>query len=209
LKKGFVMKERIFIKKAKEHVGLEEFIRKAVGSAKCGKIDIQYTPLGTRIIIHTTTPGLVIGADGEKIRGIVKQLAEMGIENPQIDTQRIEQPDLDPNIVAQTIASALERQVAAKKLGNMYTERIMAAGAVGCEIVIAGKLAGDRSRKLRFTAGYLKKCGKPAETDVVTGYAVAFTKAGNIGVTVNIMLKHTDKRIRIEKEDSHEEKNDA
>ena len=61
------MKERIFIQKAKEHVNLEEFIRKQFSQAKCGSIEVQHTPVVTRIIVHTITPGLVIGTGGEQM----------------------------------------------------------------------------------------------------------------------------------------------
>ena len=65
------MKERLFIQKSKEHVKLEEFVRKQFAQAKCGNIEVQYTPVVTRIIIYTTTPGLIIGSGGERIKEIV------------------------------------------------------------------------------------------------------------------------------------------
>ena len=91
------MKERIFVQKAKEQINLEEFIRKYFSSAKCGNIEVQHTPLVTRIIIYTATPGLVIGTGGEKIREITEKLkANFKLENPQIDVQKIDNPDMDP-----------------------------------------------------------------------------------------------------------------
>ncbi|MBI3190555.1 30S ribosomal protein S3 [archaeon] len=187
------MKEKIFIKKAKEHIKLEEFVRKQFADAKCGDIEVQNTPVVTRIIIHTTTSGLIIGSGGERIRETVDILKkDFGIENPQIDVQRIEIPELDSNIVAQAIASALEDGVNFRKLGNYYTQRIMEAGAVGCEIVMSGKISGQRGRTERFISGYLKKCGEPAERDVNKGVARALPKLGCIGVTVKIMLVHPE-----------------
>ena len=187
------MKERLFIQKAKEHVNLEEFIRKQFSNAKCGSIEIQHTPVVTRIIVHTTTPGLVIGAGGERIREATELLKEkFKIENPQIDVQKIDNPDMDPVIVAANIASAVETGVNYKRLGNFYAEKIMEAGAIGCEIVFSGKVSGQRSRKERFLKGYLKKCGNPAQKDVIKGFAVANPRLGNIGVTVKIMIRHSD-----------------
>jgi len=183
------MKERIFVQKAKEHVQLEEFIRRQFTQAKCGMIEVQYTPVATRIIIHTTTPGLIIGSGGERIKETAELLKEkFKIENPQIDIQKISDPDLDPVIVAQTIAAAIETGVNYKRLGNFYLQKIMDAGAIGCEMVFAGKLSGQRSRVERFTDGYIKKCGNPAEKDVAKGFALANPKLGNIGITVKIML---------------------
>ena len=195
------MKERIFIQKAKEHVQLEEFVRKQFWQAKCGLIEVQYTPVVTRIVIHTTTPGLVIGSGGERIKETMELLKEkFKLENPQIDVQKISDPDMDPYIISQTIAAAIETGVNYKRLGNYYVQKIMEAGAVGCELVFAGKLSGQRSRVERFAAGYIKKSGEPAEKDVIKAFALANPKLGNIGITVKIMTAHPeDVRVQVER----------
>ncbi len=192
------MKERLFIQKAKEHVKLQEFIRRQFAQAKCGSIEIQYTPVVTRIILYTTTPGLIIGSGGERIKETVEILKkEFSIENPQIDVQKIDNADLEPNIVAQNIASSLEGGVNFKKLGNYYLQRIMDAGAIGCEIVIAGKLSGQRGRRERFVDGHIKKCGEPSKRDVMKGFALANPRLGNIGVTVKIMLHKLEFELKL------------
>ncbi len=193
------MKERLFIQKAKEHVKLQEFIRKQFAQAKCGTIEVQYTPVVTRIVLYTTTPGLIIGSGGERIKETMEILhRDYGIENPQIDVQKIDDPDIDPNIVAQNIASSIESGVNFKKLGNYFLQRIMESGAIGCEIVITGKLSGQRGRRERFIAGYLKKCGEPSKRDVMKGFALANPKLGNIGVTVKIMMKRMELSLNLE-----------
>ena len=200
------MKERLFIKKSKEQVRLEEFVRKQFAQAKCGDIEVQHTPLVTRIVLHTTTQGLIIGSGGERIKETVEMLKkDFGIENPQIDVQRIDNPDIDSNIVAQTIAAAMESGVNFKKLGNYYMQRIMESGAIGCEIVLSGKISGQRGRRERFIAVYLKKCGEPAKRDVAVGFAVANPKLGNIGVTVKIMLRRSELSIKIPEHTAAEE----
>jgi len=187
------MKERIFVKKLKENVRLENVVRTEFKSAKCGEVEVQQTPIMTRIVIHTTTPGLVIGTGGENIKRVVEILkTKYNIENPQIDIKKIESPDLDPQIVAKSIATSIESGVNHKRLGNYYAQKIMDAGAIGCEIILSGKLSGERSRRVRFVEGYIKKCGEPSERDVLTGFSLANPKLGNIGVTVKIMLKYTD-----------------
>ena len=191
------MKERLFMDKAKQHVTLVEFLKKQFGQAKFGEIEVQQTPIVTRIIVYTTTPGLVIGSGGERVNEVSALLKKrFGIENPQIDVQKISNPDLNANIVAQSIASAIENGVNFKRLGNFYLQKVMNAGAVGCEIVFSGKLAGERARKERFSAGYLKKCGDTAERNVIKGFAVANPRLGNVGVTVKIMMKYS--RLKLE-----------
>ncbi len=201
------MKERIFIQKAKEQISLEHFIRSQFRQAKVGDIEIQHTPVVTRIILYTTTPGLIIGSGGERIKEIVEDIKRhYAIENPQIDVQKIDDSDLDPGIVAQSIASQLEGGVNYKRLGNYFLERIMQAGATGCEIVITGKLSGERSRRERFNAGYLKKCGDRALKEVMVGFALANPKLGNIGVTVKIMMTEPDKLLKIARTEKKGEK---
>ena len=190
------MKERIFIKRAKEQIKLEEFLRKEFADIKCGLMEIAYTPLGVRIIVHTTSPGLVIGHQGDKIREVADKLkTQFGLENPQIDVQKITNPDMEPRIVSQSIAAALDRGMNPKKIGHYYIDRVMRAGAIGCEIIIKGKLGGEKSRQERFIQGYIKSCGEPAQRDVIVGVATALPKLGCIGVTTRIMITHSDKKI--------------
>ncbi|MBI4895769.1 MAG: 30S ribosomal protein S3 [Candidatus Aenigmarchaeota archaeon] len=196
------MKERLFIKKMKEQVFMKEFIREYFADSRCGEIEIQYTPIGTRIIVFTTSPGLVIGAGGERIRELSEKLTkDYGIENPQIDVQKIQEPDLDPHIVANGIAGGLENRVNFKRLGKYYLERIMNAGAIGVEIIIKGKLGGEKARKERFVAGYIKKSGEPKEKDVVFGRSIARPALGAVAVNVSIMIRHSDKKIVIKREE--------
>jgi small subunit ribosomal protein S3 len=63
----------------------------------------------------------------------------------------------------------------------------MDSGALGCEVVIAGKLTGARARTQKFTEGYIKHCGEPSNTIVEKGYAIAIKKLGVIGVQVKIV----------------------
>eukprot|EP00825_Cyclidium_porcatum_P037606 TRINITY_DN4183_c0_g4_i2.p1 TRINITY_DN4183_c0_g4~~TRINITY_DN4183_c0_g4_i2.p1 ORF type:complete len:169 (+),score=3.32 TRINITY_DN4183_c0_g4_i2:216-722(+) len=63
----------------------------------------------------------------------------------------------------------------------------MDSGALGCEVVIAGKLTGARARTQKFTEGYIKHCGEPSNTIVEKGYAVAIKKLGVIGVQVKLV----------------------
>lgn len=182
------MKERLFIEDSKKYVRIEELLLREFANSLCGGIDIQETPLGTRIIIYTMAPGLVIGTGGEKIRAMTEKLrSEFGLKNPQIDVQKIRKPDLNPSIVAQNICAALEKGMNFKKIGNLYLARVMRAGARGCEIVIAGKLGGEKSRKERFFAGFVEKSG--TREAVLKGTWVATPKLGNIGIKVFIMLK--------------------
>ncbi len=192
------MKEKLFIEDAKKYVQIEEFLKKELSEAKPGSIDIQDTPLGTRITIYTLNPGLVIGVGGEKISSIVKKLEEMGISNPQIDVQKIKNPFLDPEIVAQYIAEAIEKGINYKKVANYYLDKVMKAGAKGCEIIISGKIAGEKASTQKFYAGFVEKSG--TRENVLKGFKTTTPKVGVIGIKVFISIdksshKKTDTEI--------------
>ena len=74
-----------------------------------------------------------------------------------------------------------------RKAGSSIMRRVMESGALGCEVIIAGKLTGARARTQKFTEGYIKHCGEPSNTIVEKGYAIAIKKLGVIGVQVKIV----------------------
>ncbi len=181
------MDERKFVKENLNRMLIKEFVMKEVRSAGFGGMEIQRTPLGTRIILEVERPGLVIGRKGSKIKELTDVLqSRFGVENPMIEVKESENPYLNAQIMAEKLASALERGWHFRRAGHSTLRRIMENGAKGAQIIISGKLTGDRSRTEKFTKGTVKYCGHTAEM-VRVGYATAKTKPGIIGVTVKIM----------------------
>jgi len=109
------------------------------------------------------------------------------MDDPQIDVQEVDEPDLNAQIVADRLANALERGWYFRKAGHTTIDRIMDAGALGAEIVLSGKVTGARSRVEKFNRGYIKHNGEPAEEVVDHGQGVAVMKLGTIGVNVKII----------------------
>ncbi len=181
------MDERKFVKENLNRMLIKEFVMQEVRSAGFGGMEIQRTPLGTRIILEVERPGLVIGRKGSKIKELTDVLqSKFGVENPMIEVKESENPYLNAQIMAEKLASALERGWHFRRAGHSTLRRIMENGAKGAQIIISGKLTGDRSRTEKFTKGTVKYCGHTAEM-VRVGYATAKTKPGIIGVTVKIM----------------------
>jgi len=179
--------ERRFIKEAIRNKDVEEFLSSEFDRAGYSHSEIQRTPLSIRITVFAHKPGLIIGKGGKNIDNISQILREkFGFENPQLDVQEIMNPDLDPFIISKWIASAIERGLNYKRVVNLAMERVMDSGAVGIAIRISGKVGGDMSRTEKFSAGYLKYSGEPAETDVKKAYAQANVKLGVIGIQIRI-----------------------
>jgi len=180
--------EHQFIENGLQRAQIDEFFGDELGRAGYGGMDIAKTPMGTQIVLKAEKPGMVIGKGGKNIRKITTELTErFGMDDPQIDVQEVDEPDLNARIVADRLANALERGWYFRKAGHTTIDRIMDAGALGAEIVLSGKVTGARSRVEKFNRGYIKHNGEPAQTVVDEGQGVAVMKLGTIGVTVKII----------------------
>lgn len=182
--------ERKFVAENVRRVLLKEYLMKEVSRAGFGGLDVQRTPLGTRIILATERPGLVIGRRGQTIKTLTTVIEErFGFENPQIEVNEVKDVSLNAQIMAEKLAFSLERGWHFRRAGHATLRRVMDAGARGCYIILAGKLSGQRHRTEKFKEGSIKYCGDPKIQFVQHGFAVATLKMGVIGVTVEIMDK--------------------
>jgi small subunit ribosomal protein S3 len=180
--------EHQFIENGLQRSQIDEFFADELGRAGYGGMDVAKTPMGTQIVLKAEKPGMVIGKGGKNIRKVTRELEErFDLDDPQIDVQEVDEPDLNARIVADRLANALERGWYFRKAGHTTIDRIMDAGALGAEIVLSGKVTGARSRVEKFNRGYIKHNGEPAEEIVDEGQGVAVMKLGTIGVTVKII----------------------
>ena len=180
--------ERKIVQENLRRVLLREYLMKETHRAGFGGLDIQRTPMGTRVTLIAERPGLVIGRKGGAIKSLTEAVArDFSFDNPQIEVQEETQPSLNAQIMAEKLANALERGWHFRRAGHSSLRRVMESGAKGCLIVIAGKLTGQRHRTVKFKAGHVKYCGEPRNQWMRKGFAVAKLKPGVIGVTLEIM----------------------
>jgi len=183
--------ERKFVKEAVNRLLVKDFVMKETMRAGFGGLEIQRTPLGTRVNIVAERPGMVIGRRGVTINQLTADLgAKFTLENPQISVEEpTENPALNAQIMAVKVAESLERGWHFRRVGHSTVQRIMGAGAQGVIVEIAGKLTGQRKRREKFIDGHVKYCGETAFELMESGYAVCKKKLGVIGCTVRIMKK--------------------
>jgi len=181
--------ERNFIRENTNRILIKEFLIKKIEGAGFGGMNIQRTPMGTRINILVERPGMVIGKGGSKIKELTEAIKDnFNVENPQIEIEEAGgKASLNAQIMAEKLAEALQRGWHFRRAGHSTIRRIMDAGAKGCQITIAGKLTGARHRTEKFTQGHVKYCGETAKQVMDIGYAVAKLKAGVLGVKIRIM----------------------
>lgn len=183
------MEEKSVVKFKKEEFAIREYVRDSLGKGKVSRVKIEYTPVGEKIIISTSRPGMVIGKGGEKIKELTRILkARFGLENPNIEIDEIRRPEFDAQFMADDIALSIERfgPLKFKVIAYRTLQKIIQAGALGAEIRLSGKLPGARAKTWRFAQGYLKKTGDSAKV-VDRAQAVAQTKPGTVGVKVSIL----------------------
>ena len=177
-----------FITESIKRNEIDEFLQKTLERAGYGGVNISKTPLGTHVVIYVMRPGLVIGRGGETIKELASSLEEkFKLSNPQISVSEIEIPEFNAIVVANRVASALQRGVHFRRAGFWALNQVMEAGALGCEIVISGKLRTERARFEKFRAGYFPRCGEPALCFTKKAEAHVQLKPGMLGVRVKIM----------------------
>ena len=184
------MIERKFVAQKIKEFQIQEYITQSLENVGHSHTKMVKTPLGEKIIIYASRPGLIVGRKGQNIKQLTKTLKKrFDLENPQIEISEVESPSLDAHIVVEKIVDALEKfgSEKFKAIGHKIMTEVMRAGALGIEIVISGKVPSARAKSWRFYSGYLKKCGDVAIMGVRKADAQAQLKTGIVGVKVKIM----------------------
>lgn len=180
--------EKKFVRNGLDKAQMAEYFSNQLERAGYGGMNINRTPMGTQITIFAEKPGMIIGKGGKTIHKLTHDLESIfRVDNPQIDVQEVKVPELNAQMMASRLAGAIERGLYFRKAGHNMLRRIMEAGALGCEIDIAGKLTGPRKRTEKFVAGNMLHAGNPAMELVDNGFAVAIKKLGVIGCRVRIV----------------------
>ncbi|MBI5051518.1 30S ribosomal protein S3 [Candidatus Micrarchaeota archaeon] len=192
--------EKKFIEEPFGKYQVMKFLEKELDRAWLAGVEIQRTPLVTRITLEVMNPGKVIGRKGRFINTLTETIKkEFGIENPQISVVEVQQPYLEPRIVAKKAARYIEMGKKVRAVLHFLLREIIRNGALGAEIIAAGKIGakGARAKTLRVGAGYIPKAGEPLYL-VREAHVNANTKSGVIGVFARIVPPGTifpDKKV--------------
>lgn len=169
---------------------LDEYLKKEIGEAGYGGAEILKTPVGTRITLFVTRPGIVIGRRGVGIRSLTENIGnKFDIPNPQISVLEIDEPDLYPQVMCNRIAHNVSRGTAFRRASLWALNAIMNAGALGAEICVSGKLRSERSHYEKHRAGIIPKSGETAKRIVREATQSIQLKMGIYGIKVKIAIK--------------------
>jgi small subunit ribosomal protein S3 len=168
-----------------EDIKIREHIIKKLGArAGISKVEIERDANLVTVIVHTSRPGVIIGRGGAgvaELKANLTKLVESKIKD--INIQEIRNPELDAQIMADSVAQQLERRIAFKRAAKQTVEKVMRAGAKGVKVNIGGRLNGaEISRSQFFTQGKIPLATLKADIDY--GTSRALTTYGVLGVKV-------------------------
>lgn len=184
---------RYFIKDVSRRLEIDELLQNDLKRAGYSHVELTKSPVGTRVVIYASKPGMVIGRRGQSIKDLTKLLeTKFNIENPQLSVAAIEIPEQDPKVVASQVAQALQRGVHFRRAAYWAIQRVMESQALGVEIIIRGKLTTERARYEKFRAGYLPRVGDPVLKSVKVSVTDVQLKQGLFGIKVRILPPTVD-----------------
>ena len=174
-----------------KNMELNKFLKEELKDAGYGSVDIQKSPLGTKLTLYVTRPGLVIGRKGSGIKDLTSKLEiKYGLVNPQISVIELEIPELNPKIMCNRIAQLIERGTAFRRAALWTVNTIKNAGALGVEVTISGKLRSERAHFEKHSSGVIPKSGNMADRVVKEGITHVLTKMGIMGIRLKIAIKN-------------------
>ena len=169
-----------------EDLKIREFLRKKLSQAAVSRIQISRPAKSVSVTIHTARPGIIIGKKGEDIERLrieVASLVDVHLNNVKISIEEIRKPELDAQLVAEGVASQLERRVMFRRAMRRSVTNAMRIGAEGIKINVSGRLNGaEIARNEWYREGRVPLHTLRANVDY--GFAEALTTYGILGVKV-------------------------
>ena len=166
-----------------EDYNIRKFLKERLYSAGVSKIEIERASDRLKIIIFTARPGVVIGKGGAEIEKLKVEVQKLTSKRLNIEIKEVKKPDVDAQLVAESIASQLESRVSFRRAMKSTMSRTLKAGAKGIKTSVSGRVGGaDMARTEFYSEGTI-----PLQTlraDIDYGFAEADTTFGKLGVNV-------------------------
>lgn len=168
-----------------EDLKLRDFLKKRLHHSGVSKIEIERAANKAKINIFTARPGLIIGKKGSEVETLKKDLAKLTDKEIFLNIQEVRKPELDAQLVAESVALQLERRIAFRRAMKKSVTSALKFGAKGIRITCSGRLGGaEMSRTEWYREGRVPLHTLRADIDY--GFAEAKTTYGIIGVKVLI-----------------------
>jgi small subunit ribosomal protein S3 len=164
---------------------LRQFVKQKLYHAGVSRIEIERSAKRIRLRIFTARPGIVIGKKGAEIAQLKKEIEKLTAHEVLIDIQEIRKPEIDAQLVAENVATQLERRVAFRRAMKRAVQSALRFGALGIKVICAGRLGGAEIARTEW----YREGRVPLHTlraDIDYGLAEARTTYGVVGVKVSI-----------------------
>jgi small subunit ribosomal protein S3 len=166
-----------------EDLAVRDHIADELSEAGVSSVEIERFPNQVQITIWTSRPGIVIGRKGSSVKALRRELEDLTGKRVHIEVQEVEQPELDARLVAQNVASQLERRISHGRAMKRAIQQAMRAGAEGVRIMCKGRIGGSEMAR----PVWMREGRVPLHTlraDIDYAQEEAHTTFGRIGVKV-------------------------
>ena len=172
-----------YAKTLENDLAIRKYLEKRLARAAVAKIEIERAGDKVKVIITTARPAVVIGKKGAEIDQLRKELAEFVAGKISVEVVEVKRPELDANLIAQSVAEQLEGRVAFRRAMRKAVQSARKSGAKGLRIQCSGRLGGaEMSRREWVCEGRVPRHTLRAKIDF--GTATAVTTYGAIGIQV-------------------------
>ncbi len=162
---------------------LRKHVKERLYAAGISRVEIERAANRVKINVYTAKPGIVIGRGGTEVETLRKELEAISGKKVNINIVEVKRPELDAQLVAESVAASLEKRIAFRRAMKQTVTRTMRMGAKGIKIMCSGRLAGAEIAR----TGWYAEGSVPLHTlraDIDYGFAEANTTYGKIGIKV-------------------------
>ena len=167
----------------KQDLDIQKFVKSHLKHAAISKIEVERTAKKTKVNIFSARPGIIIGRKGDEVDRLKKELSKRNQHDVVINIKEIKRPEIDATLIAENIASQLERRIAYRRAIKRSIQAAMRMNIAGCKVMVGGRLNGaEIARSEWVREGQVRL--HTLRVDIDYGVAEANTTYGIIGVKV-------------------------
>ena len=175
--------EKDYASQLKEDLDIQKFVKARLKHAAISKIEVERTAKKTKVNIFSARPGIIIGRKGDEVKRLKIELSKSTPQDVVINIKEIKRPEIDATLIAENIASQLERRIAYRRAVKRSIQAAMRMNIAGCKVMVGGRLNGaEIARSEWVREGQVKLHTLRVVIDY--GVAEANTTYGIIGVKV-------------------------
>ena len=175
--------EKDYASQLRQDLDVQKFVKARLKHAAISKIEVERTAKRTKVNIFSARPGIIIGRKGDEVERLKKELSKRNYNDVTINIKEIKRPEIDATLIAENIASQLERRIAYRRAVKRSIQAAMRMNIAGCKVMVGGRLNGaEIARSEWVREGQVRL--HTLRVDIDYGVAEANTTYGIIGVKV-------------------------